>query len=60
MWHFGSQWTKQMGFPLVTVVSLNSTTVEVSQEKYMKNPYAPVLEKYRATSYGYTLCTTIC
>ncbi|KAL6743521.1 hypothetical protein Aduo_016550 [Ancylostoma duodenale] len=53
MWHFGSQWTKQMGFPLVTVVSLNSTTVEVSQEKYMKNPYAPVLEKYRATSYGY-------
>ncbi|EYB86171.1 hypothetical protein Y032_0284g1344 [Ancylostoma ceylanicum] len=53
MWHFGSQWTKQIGFPLVTVMSLNSTTVEIRQEKYVKIPYVPVLRKHLVTDYGY-------
>ncbi|EPB75894.1 hypothetical protein ANCCEY_04999 [Ancylostoma ceylanicum] len=34
MWYIGRQWTRQMGFPLVTVKTLNSTTVKVWQQRY--------------------------
>ncbi|EPB65895.1 hypothetical protein ANCCEY_15027 [Ancylostoma ceylanicum] len=34
MLYFGSQWTKQMGFPHVTVECLNSTTVRIKQDRY--------------------------
>ncbi|EYC31901.1 hypothetical protein Y032_0003g1294 [Ancylostoma ceylanicum] len=53
MWYIGRQWTRQMGFPLVTVKTLNSTTVKVWQQRYLKNPNALELLKYRSPSYGY-------
>ncbi|ETN72617.1 hypothetical protein NECAME_13808 [Necator americanus] len=50
---FGSRWSKQMGFPLVTVKHLNSTTLKIIQERYMKVPHAVGLEKYRSSNLGY-------
>ncbi|KAL6743480.1 hypothetical protein Aduo_016513 [Ancylostoma duodenale] len=50
---FGQQWSKQMGFPLVTIKSFNSSAVKISQERYMLNPRASTLQKYRSPSYGY-------
>ncbi|KAK6758798.1 hypothetical protein RB195_016184 [Necator americanus] len=50
---FGSQWSKQMGFPLVTVEQLNSTTLKIRQERYMKVPHAVEKQKYRSSNYGY-------
>ncbi|ETN72615.1 hypothetical protein NECAME_13806 [Necator americanus] len=50
---FGSQWSKQMGFPLVTVEHLNSTTLKIRQERYMKVPHAVEKQKYRSSNYGY-------
>ncbi|KIH66415.1 hypothetical protein ANCDUO_03258, partial [Ancylostoma duodenale] len=49
---FGQQWSKQMGFPLVTIKSFNSSAVKISQERYMLNPRASTLQKYRSPSYG--------
>ncbi|KIH52753.1 hypothetical protein ANCDUO_17139, partial [Ancylostoma duodenale] len=34
MWYIGSQWSKQMGFPLVTLEIVNSTTIKISQQRY--------------------------
>ncbi|EYC05882.1 hypothetical protein Y032_0079g1237 [Ancylostoma ceylanicum] len=53
MWYFGSQWSKQMGFPIVTLDTLNSTTVKIGQRRYLKGSYVLELQKYRNTSYGY-------
>ncbi|KAK6758789.1 hypothetical protein RB195_016176 [Necator americanus] len=50
---FGPQWSKQMGFPLVTVEHFNSTTLRIRQERYMKVPHATELRKYRNSKYGY-------
>ncbi|EYC20702.1 hypothetical protein Y032_0021g376 [Ancylostoma ceylanicum] len=53
MWYFGSQWTKQMGFPLVTVETMNSTTIKIDQQRFLIGPYTVELLKYRSPSYGY-------
>ncbi|EYB93050.1 hypothetical protein Y032_0186g1049 [Ancylostoma ceylanicum] len=53
MLYFGSQWTKQMGFPHVTVECLNSTTVRIKQDRYLKGSYSSELGKYSFPSYGY-------
>ncbi|KAK6750986.1 hypothetical protein RB195_002763 [Necator americanus] len=53
MLDFGNQWTTQMGFPLVTVRTFNSTAVIITQEKYMLNTSNLGLAKYRSPHYGY-------
>ncbi|EYC27508.1 hypothetical protein Y032_0009g768 [Ancylostoma ceylanicum] len=53
MWYFGSQWTKQMGFPLVTLETVNSTTIKIGQQRFLKGSYALELQKYRFPSYRY-------
>ncbi|ETN80488.1 hypothetical protein NECAME_18002 [Necator americanus] len=52
MLDFGNQWTTQMGFPLVTVRTFNSTAVIITQEKYMLNTSNLGLAKYRSPHYG--------
>ncbi|KAK6020521.1 hypothetical protein OSTOST_13823, partial [Ostertagia ostertagi] len=50
---FAPQWTTQMGFPMVTVKALNSTTVKITQERYKANKNAVEPEKYRHPKYGF-------
>ncbi|VDM67958.1 unnamed protein product [Strongylus vulgaris] len=50
---FADQWTAQMGFPLVTVQTFNSTHVKITQERYKKNPNAGDPEKYANPKYGF-------
>ncbi|ETN72614.1 peptidase family M1 [Necator americanus] len=49
----GGRWSKQMGFPLVTVEHFNSTTLKIKQERYLKNPKAIEPQKYISSNYGY-------
>ncbi|PIO69016.1 hypothetical protein TELCIR_09179 [Teladorsagia circumcincta] len=35
---FCQEWTDQIGFPLITVKSVNDSTFEVTQERYKKDP----------------------
>ncbi|KAJ1360490.1 hypothetical protein KIN20_019480 [Parelaphostrongylus tenuis] len=44
---FADEWTTQMGYPLVTVDTLNSTTLKITQKRYKENPRALEPEKYR-------------
>ncbi|EPB78012.1 hypothetical protein ANCCEY_02926 [Ancylostoma ceylanicum] len=53
MLDFGNQWSKQMGFPLVTIESFNSSAVKLTQERYMLYPSALPLKKYRSPIYRY-------
>ncbi|KAK6054514.1 hypothetical protein COOONC_07981 [Cooperia oncophora] len=48
---FADQWARQMGYPLVTVETVNSTTFVIFQERYKQNPKAHELEKYRSPPY---------
>ncbi|KAK6014626.1 hypothetical protein OSTOST_19988 [Ostertagia ostertagi] len=50
---FASQWTTQMGYPMVTVETFNGTTLKVSQKRYKTNKDALELEKYRHPKYGF-------
>ncbi|RCN49236.1 hypothetical protein ANCCAN_04651 [Ancylostoma caninum] len=42
-----------MGFPLVTLETVNSTTIKIDQQRYLIGSHAFELQKYRSTSYGY-------
>ncbi|CAJ0606590.1 unnamed protein product [Cylicocyclus nassatus] len=44
--HFGTQWTKMMGFPLVTARTLG-TRIEIRQQRYLLNTSVQEHEKYR-------------
>ncbi|KAL6743483.1 hypothetical protein Aduo_016516 [Ancylostoma duodenale] len=42
-----------MGYPLVTMEILNSTTMKISQQRYFKGSNGLELKKYSSPSYGY-------
>uniref|UniRef100_A0A7I4YX32 Aminopeptidase n=1 Tax=Haemonchus contortus TaxID=6289 RepID=A0A7I4YX32_HAECO len=50
---FASQWTTQMGFPLVTVKAFNATSLQITQTRYKTNKDALEPEKYRHPKYGF-------
>ncbi|VDM72588.1 unnamed protein product [Strongylus vulgaris] len=50
---FGNQWTKQMGFPLVTAKYSNSSILTINQKRYMISPSNPGIEKYYFTGHSY-------
>ncbi|PAV75254.1 hypothetical protein WR25_17695 [Diploscapter pachys] len=50
---FANQWTKQMGYPVVTVNRLNSTTALLTQERFKPNKEAQEKAAYRNNKYGY-------
>ncbi|KAK6044373.1 hypothetical protein COOONC_18122, partial [Cooperia oncophora] len=50
---FADQWTVQMGFPLVTVHTLNSSCFEITQSRYKMESEALEVEKYRHPKYGF-------
>ncbi|KAK6035837.1 hypothetical protein COOONC_26658 [Cooperia oncophora] len=52
---FAYQWTTQMGYPVVTVETLNATTLKVTQNRYKKNKDAQEPEKYSNPKYGSAL-----
>nr|CAB57357.1 microsomal aminopeptidase [Haemonchus contortus] len=53
MSEFAPQWTTQMGFPVLTVESINATTLKVTQKRYRQNKDAKEPEKYRHPTYGF-------
>nr|CDJ80959.1 Peptidase M1 domain containing protein [Haemonchus contortus] len=50
---FASQWTTQLGFPLVTVKAFNATSLQITQTRYKTNKDALEPEKYRHPKYGF-------
>ncbi|KAK5970416.1 Aminopeptidase N [Trichostrongylus colubriformis] len=50
---FAPQWTTQMGFPLITVETFNSTALKVTQKRFKLNKKALELKKYRNPKYGF-------
>ncbi|KAK6028318.1 hypothetical protein OSTOST_05639, partial [Ostertagia ostertagi] len=50
---FADHWIKQMGFPLVTVKVKNSSTFEVTQSRYKRDPNAKEVMKYRHPKHGF-------
>ncbi|XGW06234.1 hypothetical protein V3C99_016501 [Haemonchus contortus] len=50
---FASQWTTQMGFPVISVAEFNSTTLKLTQSRYKANKDAVEKEKYRHPKYGF-------
>ncbi|XGW06238.1 hypothetical protein V3C99_016503 [Haemonchus contortus] len=50
---FASQWTTQMGFPLVTVKAFNATSLQITQTRYKANKDALEPEKYRHPKYRF-------
>nr|CDJ83822.1 Peptidase M1 domain containing protein [Haemonchus contortus] len=50
---FASQWTSQLGFPLVTVKAFNATSLQITQTRYKTNKDALEPEKYRNPKYGF-------
>ncbi|KAK6025486.1 hypothetical protein OSTOST_08609 [Ostertagia ostertagi] len=47
----------RMGYPVVTVETLNATTFKISQSRYKKNKNAQEPEKYRHPKYGLGACS---
>ncbi|GMT10969.1 hypothetical protein PFISCL1PPCAC_2266, partial [Pristionchus fissidentatus] len=51
--HFASQWTTQMGFPVVIAKRLNSSFVEFSQMRYKSTSATQERLKYRNPEFGF-------
>ncbi|GMR59116.1 hypothetical protein PMAYCL1PPCAC_29311, partial [Pristionchus mayeri] len=51
--HFASQWTTQMGFPLVSSRRVNGTFVEFSQQRYKSTNATQERLKYRTPQLGF-------
>ncbi|CAJ0588572.1 unnamed protein product [Cylicocyclus nassatus] len=50
---YANQWTKQMGYPIVTVKKYNDTHVELTQERYRQDPDAKDPERYANPEFGF-------
>ncbi|GMS80111.1 hypothetical protein PENTCL1PPCAC_2286, partial [Pristionchus entomophagus] len=53
MHHFASQWTTQMGFPVVIAKRMNGTFVEFSQMRYKSTNATQERLKYRNPEFGF-------
>ncbi|CAD6195358.1 unnamed protein product [Caenorhabditis auriculariae] len=51
--NFADQWTTQMGYPLLTVTRLNSTTVRIDQKRFKEEENSLEQRKYRNPKHGF-------
>lgn len=50
-----STWTKQMGYPLITIERNNQTSIKITQKQFLLDPSSPPTEesayKYNISNY---------
>ncbi|VDM38750.1 unnamed protein product [Toxocara canis] len=56
---FASRWTEQMGYPVMEIRRLNSTSVEIRQKRFKLNENAEEQKKFQNPKFGYKYDTPV-